>query len=177
MIRGEVVSLRRFRAEDVDRVHAFAHEDVGGRSWWPGNPSRREVARRIAASEVPGEQRLDLAIEVDGRLVGEVNARSPRDAFPEGVYEFGIAVYGDDRGRGYATEAVRLLLRRLFDELGAARVQCSTDVENVGMRTVAERAGLVGEGVLRGYMPAGRGRRDYVLYGITRSDWNGGTWT
>jgi RimJ/RimL family protein N-acetyltransferase len=113
-------------------------------------------------------------------LVGELNARSPRDAFPDGVYEFGIAVYGDDdRGRGYATEAVRLLVRHLFEERGAARVQCSTDVENGSMQTVAERAGLRREGVLRGYMPAGGARRDYTLYAITRSDWteNGARWT
>ena len=52
----------------------------------------------------------------------------------------------------------------------AHRVQVSTDVENAGMRAVAERLGFSFEGVQRGFMPTTAGPRDYAMYGVTRAD-------
>ena len=49
-------------------------------------------------------------------------------------------------------------------------MQVSTDVENAGMRAVAERLGFTFEGVQRGFMPSSAGPRDYAMYGVTRAD-------
>jgi RimJ/RimL family protein N-acetyltransferase len=76
----------------------------------------------------------------------------------------------DDRGRGFGTEAIRLLTRYLFEREQAGRVQASTWVQNHAMRRVFEKLGFVEEGVLYAYMPSERGRDDYVLYAITRAD-------
>ena len=77
----------------------------------------------------------------------------------------------ETRGRGYGTEAVRLLTAHLFSAGGAERVQGSTDVANVAMRRVFEQLGFVEEGVMRGFMPSDGGRADYVLYGVTKKEW------
>ena len=93
-------------------------------------------------------------------------------ALPPGVFELGIALFATgSRGRGFGTEAVRLLAAHLFREFGAERVQASTDVANGAMRRVLEKLGFVEEGVMRGFMPAEEGRADYVLYGVTKSEW------
>ena len=113
--------------------------------------------------------RLDLAVEVDGRFVGSVQARRADGAFPPGVFEIGIDLEVGDRGKGYGREAVRLLAERLFEREGAARVQASTDVRNAAMRRVLEYLGFEYEGVLRGYMPDGNGRADYALYALLRT--------
>jgi RimJ/RimL family protein N-acetyltransferase len=119
---------------------------------------------------VDGE--LDLAIEAGGRVVGDVQARHWPSAHPPGVYMLGIALFdAADRGRGIGREAVALLTRHLFEELGAERVEFSTDVENAAMRTVADRLGFRLEGVLRGFMPSGAGRRDYAMYAMTIDDY------
>ena len=39
------------------------------------------------------------------------------------------------------------------------------------MRRVLEKLGFVYEGTLRGFMPAGEEREDYVLYAVTPPDW------
>jgi RimJ/RimL family protein N-acetyltransferase len=44
----------------------------------------------------------------------------------------------------------------------------------VAMRRVAEHLGFRLEGTLRGFMPTKQGPRDYVMYGITRPDWDAG---
>jgi RimJ/RimL family protein N-acetyltransferase len=39
------------------------------------------------------------------------------------------------------------------------------------MRRVADHLGFKLEGTLRGFMPTKNGLRDYVMYGLTRADW------
>ncbi len=120
---------------------------------------------RIARSGREVDGFLDLGIEVDGRLVGDVGARNPFGATPPGVYELGITVFDSaDRGRGIGREAVGLLTAYLFDQ-GAERVQATTHVENAAMRGVLRRLGFAEEGVLRAFLPddaGGRRRRRHV---------------
>ena len=144
------------------------------RDWLPlGPPPRHELRRRVDAGGALSEGRIDLAIEAEGRLIGEIDARHPKWALPPGVWEVGITLFSRaDRGHGYGREALALLCDRLFADEAARRVALSTDLENAPMRTVAERCGFRLEGVLRGYMPVGDERRDYALYAMTRGDWS-----
>jgi ribosomal-protein-alanine N-acetyltransferase len=166
-LRGERVLLRPFRLEEVDDVWAAREAEQGP---WVG--TRNAFARRLAQSGKFVGGRLDLAIEADGQLVGELDARHADRFVPPGVWELGIMLFGDARrGRGYGTEAVALLVDYLFREAGAGRVQATTAVGNEPMRRVLEKTGFTYEGTLRGFMPAGAGREDYALYAITRDDW------
>ena len=116
---------------------------------------------------------LDLAIEAEGRLIGDVQARHPPNAIPPGVFELGIEIYdAADHGKGYGKEAVRLLTGWLFERADAGRVQAGTALGNVAMRKTLERLGFVFEGVMRGFMPGKSGREDYALYGVTRPEWD-----
>jgi RimJ/RimL family protein N-acetyltransferase len=117
---------------------------------------------------------LDLAIDLDGRLVGTIQARtSPRQTLPPDVYEIGVALFEpEDRGHGYGAEAVELLTTWLFTTAKAERVQASTDVRNEAMRAVLERLQFQFEGVLRGYGPRGDGTRgDGALYAVLKPEW------
>ncbi len=114
-----------------------------------------------------------LAVEADGRLVGDVQGRCPRFALPPGVWELGIELWdAADRGRGIGRETVALLSSHLFDREDAIRVQATTDVDNVSMRRVLEVLGFDFEGILHGFMPDAAGPpRDYAMYGVTRGAW------
>jgi RimJ/RimL family protein N-acetyltransferase len=117
---------------------------------------------------------LDLGIEVEGTLIGDIQARQPRNAIPAGVFELGIEIYeSGHHGKGYGGEATRMLTGWLFERAGAERVQAETAVGNIGMRRVLERLGYSFEGVMRGFMAGPSGREDYALYAATRSDWVG----
>jgi RimJ/RimL family protein N-acetyltransferase len=180
VLRGRRVTLRPYRSEEVDLVEAgFRVKDAA--RWLPlGPPPRSELRRRVEAGGRFVDGRIDLALEAEGRLVGEVDARRPRWCLPPGVFELGVSVFDPaDRGRGFGSEAVALLTEHLFESGEAHRVELTTDVDNAAMRTAAERLGFVAEGVLRSFMPAHRGRRDYALYAMTRKDWrkNRTRWT
>jgi RimJ/RimL family protein N-acetyltransferase len=173
VVRGQRVVLRPYRLEEIETMET-AMSTSEARSWLPlGAPPRHELRRRVEAAGEPSDGRIDLAVEAEGRLVGEIDARHPRWAVPPGVWEIGISMFaGADRGRGYGREAVALIRDRLFEREGAHRVALSTDLENGAMRAVAERCGFRMEGVLRSFMPsADGGRRDYAMYAITRDDW------
>jgi RimJ/RimL family protein N-acetyltransferase len=176
------VHLVRLRDADVDRL-ARVREQEAGSMGYPdafGPAERAELRERVGRSgEFDGTELL-LGIQVNGRLVGEVQARQPRMGLPPGVFELGIDLFDEaDRGQGLGRKALTLLLTRLFEDEGAHRVQVTTDVENAAMRRVCERLGFAFEGVLRSFMPSPQGPRDYAMYGMTRDVWleARSTWT
>ena len=172
-LRDGDLRLRPFQAEELEVL--VAARDVGTiGSRRTESEARRLLRDRIERSGRFVDGRLDLGIELDGRLVGSVDARQTRGAIPPGVYEFGIALFDEtDRGRGVGSRAVRLLTDYLFSDPETHRVQASTWVENEPMRRVLEKLGYQLEGTMRGFMPAGPGERhDYTLYAVTRADWS-----
>lgn len=56
--------------------------------------------------------------------------------------ELGIELYPAHRGRGYGTEAIRLLLRMLFDEYGLKTVYLRVREHNLVARRVYEKVGF-----------------------------------
>jgi RimJ/RimL family protein N-acetyltransferase len=171
---GVRVRLRAFRPEEIELA---SRRMAGGDSLAPSGLDDEERVRRFRSrlerSGARNEWEVLFAIEADERLVGDAQGRCSDTAMPPGVWEIGLELWEDaDRGHGLGRETVRLLTTYLFAEQEAIRVQASTDVDNRAMRGVLDRLGFGREGVLRGFMLAADGPpRDYVLYGITRNDW------
>ena len=63
-----------------------------------------------------------------------------------------------------------LVARFAFDELGAGRVQLTTELDNRGSQRVAEKAGFTREGVLRSYLDFKGRRRDAVMFSLLAED-------
>ena len=93
-----------------------------------------------------GHSRVAFAIMEGDRFVGYA-VTGPINRHDLDV-ELGYAVLPAARGRGVATEALRLLTRWAFDE-GMQRVTALISVDNPASIRVAEKAGYTFEGVLR----------------------------
>jgi len=117
---------------------------------------------RVARSGRLEEGCLDLGIEAEGELIGEIQTyRPPGRKLPPDVYELGVVIHEPaHRGRGLGTDAVALLTGWLISDAGARRVQASVRPENAPMRRVLERLGFEVLGRLRGY------GAEYVLYAM-----------
>jgi len=171
-LNGDHVNLRRFRMSDEATVwegRASAEPTA-----LPSGPGRRsQLRKRLVASGRFVRGSLDLAIESNGRLIGDVQARmGVGQRLPPGVVELGVDLYDPgQRGKGYGAEAVALLTTWLLENGIADRVQASTAVGNRPMRRVLEKLGFTFEGVMRGFMPVGTGREDFALYGVTKAEW------
>ena len=86
------VRLVRLRSADLD-VMSRARKDWTAAQGFPeafGPAEHAELAERIERSGGFDGTELLLGIQVDGRLVGEVQARQPRMGLPPGVFELGI---------------------------------------------------------------------------------------
>lgn len=165
ILRSKRILLRPFRPDEVE-VLWQAQKRLRTRPGMNRPDARHKLRKRIERSGRFVNGFLDLAVEAEGRLVGEIDARRPKRALPPGVFELGIALFDPtDRGRGYGSEAVELLVGYLFRDEAAERIQASTAVSNAAMRRVFEKLGFAFEGVLRGFMPSEDGREDYALYG------------
>ncbi len=169
------VTVRPFVAEDFDLLWAEETADRGDFDvpWSPDDATAKDRVRaRVRHSGTWRDDRvLDLAVEVNGEVVGDVQARRDPIYAPPGLYDLGIGLFGPSRGKGVGTTTLGLITAFLFDEEQAVRVSLSTDVDNTAMRRSAEKAGFTLEGVLRGFWAAPHGApRDYALYARTRAD-------
>ncbi len=178
VLRGATVLLRGFRPEEVD----LAMRRIAGGSSTMSTPQIEARRRgRLESSGARNDWEVLFAIEADGRLVGDCQARCSDQAMPPGVWEVGLEVWDEaERGRGTGREATGLLTSYLFEREGAIRVQATTDVDNAPMCRVLQALGFTFEGTLRGFMPTADGPpRDCTMYGMTRQDWDTkrGAWT
>ena len=76
-----------------------------------------------------------------------------------------------ERNKGYATEAVKLLVDYLFSTHNIARIQATTHVMNKPAQRVLEKCGFAKEGKLRKALFTGGKFADVFIYGITREKW------
>jgi len=76
-------------------------------------------------------------------------------------------------GRGYATEAARLLLALGFDEFGMHRIRAGVLPENLASMRVLEKAGFRNEGLQKKAIRVHGEWREEHIYAVLRDEWNG----
>src|SRR5437870_12906494 len=121
---GDTVVLRPFEAEEVDPT-VRAWTTFTGSVLPPGTVNPERLRKRLGRSGRFWRGFLDLAIEADGRLIGELQARRrPAQTLPPGAGELGVVIHAPaDRGRGIGSEAVAHLTGWPFRGRGAERGQ------------------------------------------------------
>ena len=165
------VSLRPLHEADLARLWDARTASESRLGADTSESARRKLAERVAQSGRFANGEILLGIVADGALAGEIQARQPEMGLPPGVFEIGIEIYDPAaRGVGIGRRALAQLLSHLFVDEFAHRVQLTTDVDNAAMRRVAERLGFRCEGTLRGFMPTADGPRDYLMYAMTKGD-------
>ncbi len=140
------MTLRPPRESDVEAAYAW-DRDPELAAWNGRTPISVSLsaARRdyLARWEDPSVK--TFIMETDGEAIGMVTLYD----FRGGGCELGIKIGPEDlRGRGYASEAVGLLVAYAFDALGLEKVRGSTLSHNERMRRVFEKNGFqqVGDG-------------------------------
>lgn len=102
-------------------------------------------------------------------LVGGVAWR-PKIADPA-TGDIGYAFAPRFHGRGFATEAVRELVRHAFEEGEARRIEAQVFVGNIASRRVLEKNGFEFEGTLAQAILKRGQRVDEWLFSLTRDRW------
>jgi RimJ/RimL family protein N-acetyltransferase len=123
--------------------------------------------RAFAETGTPSGVAFAITDATSGELLG---CSGVDDWSKADVAQFGYWLAPTARGRGYATRAVILLTRWLF-ELGAARVFLTIVAENEASAAVARRAGFVYEGTMRSHGVWQGQRCDVMLFAALPLEW------
>jgi RimJ/RimL family protein N-acetyltransferase len=127
------------------------------RTWLDRYEEARRTGTREAFAIVDGDEPLGVAVAV--RIDAEAQTA-----------ELGYVVAPRARGRGAATEALRLLTEWAFSTLGALRLELLIGSENAPSKRVAEHCGYTREGLMRSvYLKPGI-REDTELWSRLPSD-------
>ena len=85
--------------------------------------------------------------------------------------EIGYDIVPNERNKGYANEAIKVIVDYLFISKNIMRIQAIADTENVQSWKALEKAGFKREGMLRKTCYClGRWRDDFI-YSIIREEW------
>ena len=164
---------------DVDRHAAELFdansEDRDGRNWTylPYGPFASFDLYRdyLAAAATRGDPLVHAIIDqASGRAVGVASLMRIEAA--TGVIEVGGINYSPRlQRRPAATEAMYLLMRRVFDELGYRRYEWKCDQLNAPSRAAALRLGFRYEGLFRQATVYKGRNRDTTWFSIIDSEW------
>lgn len=146
-VRTERLSLRPARADDLESVWRYRRLDAVNR-WITSAPATLEAFRELWVDD----ERLakTLIVELDGAVIGDLML-AVEDAWAQTEVanqaqrvqaELGWCLHPEHGGRGYATEAVRELIRLCFAELGLRRVTAGCFADNDASWRLMERIGM-----------------------------------
>jgi len=167
LLEGKNLNLRVVEKEDLQ---LFAE--------WENNP---EFYGELAVYPLRQQSKTDLEKEYDKRTPEEnwffIEKKDGTKIgaifhFPEGrLLEIGYALIPSERGKGYCTEALQIMVDYLFLLKEIVRIQAHTDVKNAASQRVLEKVGFKKEGTIRKYVFVSGEWRDALLYSILREEW------
>ena len=171
----ERLVLRRFRAEDAEAFAAYRSDpDVARYQSWDAPIPIAEAAeqvRRFAEADpaAPGWFQYAVQHRADGVLIGDIGVCLDDNLMQA---EIGFTFAPAYQGKGYATEALRCLLNRLFGS-GIHRVSAECDARNTASARLLARLGFRQEGHRREHTWIKGEWTDDLLFGLLARDWPG----
>ncbi len=176
-LRGSHVLLRPVDAEnDAAPLFSVSHAPDGDPAIWtylPDGPyESQDHLRQMLAWAETSEDPLYFALVPlpDAQPQGIASYLRITPQF--GVIEIGHIWFGQQLQRTTAaTEAIYLLARHVFDDLGYRRLEWKCNALNVASRRAAERFGFAFEGVFRNHQIVKGRNRDTAWYAMTDDQW------
>jgi RimJ/RimL family protein N-acetyltransferase len=176
-LRGSHVLLRPVHAgADAEPLYAVSHPPDGDPAIWtylPYGPYQHpdEMRGLLSWAESSRDPIFFALVRIrDERPLGLASYLRITPEF--GVIEIGHIWFGVPLQRTTAaTEAIYLLARHAFDDLGHRRLEWKCDALNAASRRAAERFGFNFEGIFRKHMVIKGRNRDTAWYAITDEEW------
>jgi RimJ/RimL family protein N-acetyltransferase len=180
LFKGDLVRLSAFDTAELGKAYASWLRDSELQRLFDGGAARLNSAKAITdffekmtkevspANHYFGIRKLD-----DNRLLGDIgldviNDWSSRDSF----VGLGIADR-NDWGKGYGTDAMKIILRFAFTELNLRRVTLTVFEYNPRAIRSYEKVGFQHEGRMRGALLRDGKRWDLLYMSILAEDWKG----
>ncbi|MBI4928809.1 MAG: GNAT family N-acetyltransferase [Anaerolineae bacterium] len=171
--QGERIRLRGVEPEDWQVFMDWNLDTETARACYfiPFPQSAADVKRyaeQTALQRGENDSYTLLMALADGSVVGSINTH---DAFRRyGTFSYGVAVKREYWGNGYAGEAIRLVLRYFFDELGYQKCNAGVYSFNTASIRLHEKLGFTLEGRQRRNVFTNGEYFDNLLFGMTAEE-------
>ena len=174
MIQGERVHLRVVTTADIVLLTAWMNDlDFNSEYNTFGLQRADSIEKRFAENGLLSQQSGELLIIIQtDTVVGSISYHQTRYGPNEGsvVYNIGLSIAVEYRGKGYGTEAQKLLASYLFSTYPIMRVEATTDKENIAEQKALEKAGFTRDGVMRQAQWRTGSWHDMVVYSKLRGE-------
>lgn len=139
LLKFENLTIRNAVADDAGQLAAWWNDGaVMAHAGFPNglSQSAAEVAEKISKDT---EENRRLIIEMDGRLIGEMNYRK----LSEGIAEIGIKICDFSlHDRGLGKKLLCMLISSLFHDFGYQKIVLDTNLKNTRAQHVYEELGF-----------------------------------
>ncbi|MDF2270321.1 GNAT family protein [Streptomyces coacervatus] len=165
------VALRPVAEDDLSVMERFLTDPETAApfqwfGWWDTGRWRRQWAQ----DGLLGDEGGHLMVVRGTERLGFVAWRLVRPTRTTTYWNMGINLLPEARGRGAGTEAQRQLVRYLFANTTAVRIEADTEAQNIPEQRALEKVGFTREGVLRSIAFRDGQWRDGVRYSILRGE-------
>jgi [ribosomal protein S5]-alanine N-acetyltransferase len=165
LLQGKNIRLRVREKEDLPMLAEwFNNPDFVGDEYQP-SPQRSRAEMEKMLEGVPLPPQVFIIEKNDGTKIGYVGCG--KTTCPE----IGFGLTPSERGKGYCTEAVKMIVDYIFLSNETVRIQAQTDVRNIASQKVLDKAGFKKEGIARKHVFVKGEWRDAYLYSILREEW------
>lgn len=172
-LHSQRIELTALTEPDLDQLQVF-FQDMNALYYYiptTARPLNRHQLEKLLDDWNDGTESFVFAVRYEGELIGLVNMDGLD--WTNSHAEIGIALTRPDaRGRGLAGEALQLLMRYAYQELGLQRLWARIIEDNQASLRLFERMGFQREGRLRGHVLRGGKHRDMLIYGLLRDDFS-----
>jgi len=165
LLEGKTVNLRVVEREDLPVLAEWSNnpEYLGEFVWLP-QQSRTEWEKRYDG--LTPDTKWFFVEKKDGTKIGTMF-----HWLIGNLLEISCILAPNERGKGYGTEATRLIVDYLFLSKHIIRIQAHTDARNLVSQTVLQKVGFKKEGIIRKSVFAKGEWRDRALFSILREEW------
>lgn len=171
---GEKVRLRSIVPGDWAKFHENDQDSEGARLsdalYFPRSEDGTKLWAEQQATKGPDGDNMMLAIEtLEGELVGSINSHNCNQR--NGTFKYGVAIFRVHWRNGYASEAVKILLRYFFQELRYEKVTAHVYAFNESSIGLQEQLCFKQEGRLRNMIFTNGIHYDEYVYGLLKSEY------
>ena len=165
------MNLKVAEKEDIDFLAECSNDIDCGGEYIPIDEQRSKSEWTKLLDDIrqsPNDFKVFIIQKKDGTKIGDINHRLNQ---PYRMMEIVYSLIPTERGKGYGTEAVQLVVDYLFLSKDLVRIHAITDTRNKASQRVLEKACFQREGTMQKCV-FNRGEwRDYYLYSILREEW------
>ena len=168
------IHIRPITEADTDLILTWRNHPSVVMNFIYRSPLTREDHLHWMRTKVESGTVVQFIIEAEGCPIGSVYLRDVDKVHQKA--EFGIFLGNENaRGKGYGTEATRLILKFAFETMGLNRIVLRVFAENERAIRCYEKAGFSREGVFRQDVIIDGNFYDILFMSILRSEWKGNT--